>query len=130
LAEYRDAYADIQQAGAGVAAVSVDEMAKSEAVRLLLSLPFPILCDTGHSVIREWGIYDREKGGIAKPAVFLIDANGVVRFATVDPVLKRVPASQMVAVLRSTTEAPAVRRKFLAPTFPEWKTALRNFFAR
>lgn len=57
-------------------AVSVDAPETSEALRVQLSLPFRILCDTERRVVRDWDLYDaRERGGIAKPAVFVIDPN-------------------------------------------------------
>jgi peroxiredoxin len=46
LTDYREHYLEIPSAGASVVAVSVDAPNKSEALRIDLSLPFPILCDT------------------------------------------------------------------------------------
>ena len=63
----------------------------SEVLRVQLSLPFPILCDTERRVVQDWDIYNsREKGGIAKPAVFVIDPSQVVRYAPVDSVGNKV----------------------------------------
>ena len=81
-------------------AVCVDPPIKSEAVRRELRLPFPILCDTQRRVIKDWGIYNpKEKGGIAKPAVFVIDRDRTVQYAKVDDVATRVPASEIVRIL-------------------------------
>src|SRR5260370_67525 len=55
LADYRERYLEIRSAGADVVAVSVDAPDKSEALRVRLSLPFAILCDTERRVVREWG---------------------------------------------------------------------------
>ncbi len=41
------------------------------------------------------------KGGIAKPAVFIIDSSHVVRYAAVDSIAGRVPASEIVFLLRN-----------------------------
>ena len=82
MADYREHYLEIRSAGASVVAISVDAPDESEALRVHLSLPFPILCDTERRVVRDWGIYNsREKGGIAQPAVFIIDPSQVVRYA-------------------------------------------------
>jgi peroxiredoxin len=82
LADYREHYPEIRSAGASLVAVSVDSCESSEALRTQLSLPFPILCDTERRVVKDWDIYNsRERGGIAKPAVFVIDPNQVVRYA-------------------------------------------------
>jgi len=46
-------------------------------------------------VVKDWGIYNSaEKGGVAKPAVFIIDVDLVVRYAAVDSVMRRVPAAE------------------------------------
>jgi peroxiredoxin len=127
LADYREHYPEIRSAGASVVAVSVDSPEKSEALRVHLSLPFPILCDTEHRVVRDWGIYNSaEKGGIAKPAVFIIDPSRVVRYASVDGVVRRVPAAEIVSLLQNAGGGEPVRRKVYIPLFSEWKSAIRN----
>jgi peroxiredoxin len=131
LAEYRDRYPEIRSAGASLAAVSVDAPDRSEALRVHFSLPFPILCDTEHRVVQDWGIYNSaEKGGIAKPAVFLIDPGHVIRYAAIDSVVKRVPAAEMLAVLQSASAAQPVRRRLHVPRFSECKIAIRNLIRR
>ncbi len=100
---------------------SVDPPEVSQALRTSLSLPFPILCDTEHRVVRDWEIYNsQEKGGIAKPAVFVIDSDRVVRFASVDGVAKRVQAAEIVSLLRCAENARPVRRRLYIPLFSDW----------
>jgi peroxiredoxin len=131
LADYREHYLEIRAAGASVVAVSVDAPDRSEALRLHLSLPFPILCDTEHRVVRDWGIYNsEEKGGIAKPAVFIIDSSRTVRYASVDTVVRRVPAAEIVSLLQNAAKEQPVRRRVYVPQFSEWITAMRNIIQR
>ena len=121
----------MRSADANVVAVSVDAPEPSEALRVQLSLPFLILCDTERRVVREWDIYNaREKGGIAKPAVFVIDPNRVVRFASVDSVAKRVPAVEIVSLLQNAADAQRIRRRVHVPRFWQWITAIQNNFRR
>jgi glutaredoxin-dependent peroxiredoxin len=127
LADYREHYLEIRSAGADVVGVSVDAPDKSEALRVQLSLAFPILCDMERKVVREWGIYNsQEKGGIAKPAVFIIDPSHVVSYASVDTVATRVSASEIVSLLQSSAKARPVRRRVYVPLFSEWVKAIRN----
>jgi peroxiredoxin len=127
LADYGEHYPEIRSAGASVAAVSVDAPGESEALRLQLSLPFPILCDTERRVVRDWDIYNAgEKGGIAKPAVFIIDTSRVVRFAAVDGVARRVPAVEIVSLLHNDVAGRTLRRRLHLPRFLDWKRAVRN----
>ena len=131
MADYREHYLEIRSAGASLVAVSVDAADKSEALRVHLSLPFPILCDTERRVVRDWGIYNsREKGGIAKPAVFIIDPGHVVRYAAVDGVVRRVPAAGIVSQLQNAAEDQPVRRRVHVPLFSEWMGAIRNIIQR
>ena len=131
MADYREHYLEIRTAGASVVAVSVDAPDKSEALRVDLRLPFPILCDTERRVVRDWGIYNSgEKGGIAKPAVFIIDPSHVVRYAAVDGVVRRVPAAEIVSLLQNAAEAQPVRRRLYVPLFSDLISAIRNLIQR
>jgi thioredoxin-dependent peroxiredoxin len=131
LADYRDHYAEIRATGAEVVAISVDPPEKSQALRAHLSLPFMILCDTEHRVVSDWGVYNsREKSGIAKPAVFIIGPGRVVRCATVDSVVRRVPAAEIVSLLQSSAKAQPTRRRAYNPRWSDWKTAIRNLIRR
>ena len=126
MADYREHYDEIRKAGAGVLAISVDPPNRSEALRQHLSLPFPILCDTERRVVQDWDIYNaREKGGIAKPAIFLIDADRRVRYSEVDTVSKRVPASEIVRLLKTPTETATAKRKVYIPGFADLRRVIR-----
>jgi peroxiredoxin len=131
LADYREHYKYIRAAGASLIAVSVDAPEKSDALRHELHLPFPILCDTERRTVKEWGIYNsREKGGIAKPAVFIINRDRMVHYISVDSVATRVPASEIVRVLQTTAEPQPVRRRVYIPLLAEWRRAIRNSIRR
>lgn len=118
----------MRAAGAEAVAVSVDPPEKSEFLRRQLRLPFTVLCDIERRVVREWNIYNPfEKGGIAKPAVFIVGPDRVVQLASVDSVVTRVPASEIVRILRSTAaEARPPRRKRYIPTPSDFFRGLRN----
>ena len=107
-------------------AISVDGAEKSQAVRDQLGLHFPILCDTDRVVVRQWGVYNaRGKGGVAKPAVFILNPDRVVRYVSVDEVASRVPASEIVRMLGGGTET-APQRRSLIPRPANFFSAVRN----
>lgn len=117
----------MRAAGAKLAGVSVDSPEKSQAVRDEFHLSFPILCDTGRRVVREWSIYNaREKGGIAKPAAFIIDPGRIVRFVSVDEVSSRIPASEIALLLSARDGAPTPERRKLIPRPGNFFRAVRN----
>jgi peroxiredoxin len=116
LAEYRDLYPSLRAAGANLVAISVDSPRKCESVRRDLKLPFPILSDSRRDVVRAWDIFNaREKGGIAKPAVFILAPDRTVRFASVDQVAARVPASEILRQLSQPSPNSTVARKTRFP---------------
>jgi peroxiredoxin len=126
LADYRDHYAEIRSAGADVVAVSVDPPAKSEALRRELGLPFPILCDIERRVIKDWGIYNpKERGGIAKPAVFVIHRDRTIQYSEIDEVATRLPASEIVCILRGAEQREAQRKVYI-PRLTDFFRAIRN----
>lgn len=126
MAGYREYYSEIRATGTDLAALSVDGPEKSQAVRDKLGLPFPILCDAQRMVVRQWGVYNaREKGGIAKPAVFILDAGRIVRYVSVDEVASRVPASEIVQLLSGENPISPTRRA-LIPRPGNFFSAVRN----
>lgn len=130
LADYRDHAAAFREAGFDLAALAVDEPARSEAVRQQYELPFPILCDTRREVIEAWGIINRkEKGGIAEPAVFAIDRDRSVLAGSVDAEFNRVGAPALLEYLRSRSGAAnssGLRRHFVIARLGDWWRAVRG----
>jgi peroxiredoxin len=131
LADYRKHYEEIRTLDANVVAIAVDPPEKSEPVRLGLNLPFAILCDTDRRLVRDWDIFNaREKGGIAKPAVFLIDRDRTVRYVSVDSIATRVPAAEIVRLLGSVAGDAIPRRKVYFPTPVDFLRAVRHSLRR
>lgn len=57
----------------------MDNREKNRDLTDKLTLPFPVLSDSDHKVIDAFDLYNME-GKIAKPALFVIDKSGVVRW--------------------------------------------------
>lgn len=92
-----------------VIALSVDPPERSTWVRDHLQLPFLLLCDPNREVVEAWGLLNtREHGGIAFPAVFVIDRDRTVRYRSLDRTASRVNAEAVVAFLRSGVPAVGV----------------------
>lgn len=67
-----------------------------------LGIKFPVLSDSNRETITKWELLNaNEKGGIAFPATFLIDRGRVVRFSAVEETLRRVPAREMLAFIKT-----------------------------
>ncbi|MGA8870104.1 MAG: redoxin domain-containing protein [Candidatus Acidiferrales bacterium] len=129
MAEYRDLWDKIRGAGADVTAVVVDPPERAEAVRRQIELPFLILCDTRRELVRDWGLFEFEvMGGLAKPAVFVVDRGRRVRFASIDRDAVRVPAAAVVDfVLQGMpAEVAEPKRRFALPRVDDFVRATRN----
>src|SRR5262245_1331954 len=94
-----------------LAVLSVDSAKRFAALRNQLALLFPILGDVSRAVVQAWGLYNpREMGGIAVPAVFVIDRDLRVRWRSVDSTRERVSADGVLRFLRGEAAAGSLAR--------------------
>lgn len=80
----REAYDGITDLGAEVLVVSTMTPSEARTATIEAQFPFPVLCDPRHAVIDDYGVLhadEPEARVIARPAVFVIDRDGTVRFA-------------------------------------------------
>jgi glutaredoxin-dependent peroxiredoxin len=86
-----------------VIGISVDSPAESEALRQSQAYTFPILSDSNLEVIRRWDLVHphgrRDGADISRPAEFLIDSSGKIRWAnlTGDIVVRARPQEALAA---------------------------------
>ena len=79
----RDAWAELQQAGAAVLGVSPDDQASHREFRARYSLPFALLSDPDHATAEAYGVWvERSFDGNTfmgiERSTFVIDGHGVV----------------------------------------------------
>jgi peroxiredoxin len=82
LCTFRDSLARLNGANAQVYGISVDTFFTLKAFHDQQRLTFPLLSDFNKDVIRAYGVFNEDMiglKGIAKRAVFVLDAGGVVR---------------------------------------------------
>ncbi|PSM31347.1 hypothetical protein BVG81_005870 [Haliangium sp. UPWRP_2] len=130
MAEYRDR--DFTALGVQLVALSVDDPTRAEAMRAQLKLPFPVLCDCERKVITEWGLLNaKEKGGIAYPAVFVLDRDRTVRFLSQDRTAARVSPDALLAFLQSGMPrmAAAPKQETILPGLSTFFSAFKNALA-
>jgi peroxiredoxin len=86
LCTFRDSLSRLSQAKAQVLGISVDTFFALKAFHTDQKLTFPLLSDFNKQTIRDYGVYNEDMiglKGIAKRAVFVIDADGKVRYRQV-----------------------------------------------
>jgi len=76
--------ADFRARGVQIAAISVDSNSESRKLCQSQGYTFPFLSDSSAEVIKRYGVLHRGAGeggrDIARPAEFLVDASGMVRW--------------------------------------------------
>jgi peroxiredoxin len=82
LCTFRDGMSRLEQANAQVLGISVDSFFALKAFHDQQGFRFPLLSDFNKQVIRDYGVFNDDMiglKGIAKRAVFVLDAHGIVR---------------------------------------------------
>ncbi|GMU44402.1 MAG: peroxiredoxin [Xanthomonadales bacterium] len=107
LCEYRDGFEDYRELGVDVVGISRDDAESHRKFKARRSLPFKLLSDSDLAVARRYGA-----AGLLgmKRAVFLVDEDGLVRYAHVEAVaLFRRRHEELIEVVRKLGR-PAVQR--------------------
>jgi peroxiredoxin len=81
LASYARSWDRFVTEGVNLAGISVDPIENNRAMVDKLLLPFPLLSDPDGRVIKEWGVWNDNDGGIAKPSIFAIRRDGSIGWA-------------------------------------------------
>ena len=86
IAQLRDRFDELQAHGLDVLVVLCQKRDGVAAWLLAHPLPFPILIDDDRSRAKRWGVYvplSYDAIHIARPASFIVDTAGVVRYARI-----------------------------------------------
>lgn len=73
----------IEQLGASAVTIMAQRRERMQSDLKDASFPFPILCDEGRTVVKEWGVWVKanfESINIARPANFVLGTDGTIRF--------------------------------------------------
>jgi peroxiredoxin len=82
LCAFRDGLSRLSRSGAQVLGISVDTFFALKAFQSDQRLTFPLLSDFNKQVIRDYGVFNEDMiglKGLAKRAVFVVDAGGIIR---------------------------------------------------
>jgi peroxiredoxin len=92
LRSFEKRLGDFQTRGVAVAAISADTSGESHRLCASEGYTFPLLSDPRTEVIRRYGILHPRAGpdghDIARPAEFLIDASGTIRWVNLTDDIK------------------------------------------
>lgn len=97
LTRLAEDYEKFKQAGADVVAISVDNPSYAWSMAQTTGAKYQILSDVDKKVITSYGVLNpKEHGGIAHPAVFIVDKAGVIRFQYVGKDAGDRPADELI----------------------------------
>lgn len=108
---YQSELEEFERRGAQILAVSVDSIYSHGAWAAVRELDFPLLADfhPKGDVARTYGVF-RDSDGFSERALYVIDADGIIRYAHVAPWLHHVPdIYELVAALDDLTPAQVGR---------------------
>jgi peroxiredoxin len=92
----RDDYERFTGFGAEVLAISAEPAQRSEAYLRSHPLPYPTLVDAEHEVFDAYDVTSRMISLGQRPGLFVIDAEGVVRFEEIGAQQYNIPPNEQV----------------------------------
>jgi len=118
---YQSERAEFERRGAQLLAVSVDSLYSHGAWAAVRGLDIPLLADfhPKGEVARQYRVW-READGHSERALYVIDADGVIRYAHVSPFLHHVPdVYELFTALDGLAARPAPTAPAAAPASPQ-----------
>ena len=102
VALFNEVLPEFQRHGAELLGISVDGVWCHRAFKEARNLRFPLLADfePKGAVARAYGVY-REKDGISERALFVIDAEGIIRWSYLSPIGVNPGADGVLAALEA-----------------------------
>jgi thioredoxin-dependent peroxiredoxin len=92
----RDDYERFTALGAEVLAISAEPAARADAYLRPHPLPFPTLIDADHAVFDAYEVTSRLISLGQRPGLFVVDADGMVRFEEVGAQQYNIPPNEKV----------------------------------
>jgi|FLYN01.1.fsa_nt_gi peroxiredoxin len=89
---YQQELSEFERRGAAILAISVDSVYSHGAWAAVRGISFPLLADFNPKgeLARRYQVY-RDQDGFSERALYVLDANGIIRYAHVSPYLHHVP---------------------------------------
>ncbi len=105
MGHVREIYSEFEKRGARVAVIMAESVPRISEFLEKHSYPFPLLSDVRRTVVKAYGVYVRvnfESVNISRPAEFVLDAEGIIRYIYIGRIQTDFPPDEDVfAVLDS-----------------------------
>ena len=95
----REQFPEFQRRGVAILAISNEDQKRGAKLKEKLDLPFPLLADSERQIIQAYGVFhhNEPKGRpISRPATFVLDTEGVIRYRYVGDSPPDRPAAEAI----------------------------------
>ena len=126
MTELKWHYETLRKYGVQIYALSVDAPEKTSLLVEERQLPFDLLCDVDRKVVEQYDLCARDQhGGIAYPALFIIDRQGTIVYRSLDYLSIRVDVKEIVGFLEKLQQDPThqmhgKRKKWIPPSVKQF----------
>lgn len=105
MAEIKEINHRFKELNTDVYALSTDYPGQALALKQDMDLPFELLCDPDRKMLKTWDLLNPfEHGGVAVPAVVIVDFDGVVCFMSVGGTATRTQLPEILYFLNKQKE--------------------------
>ncbi len=108
MAHLRKTYGEVQKRGARAVVIMAQNPDRMREYLEENAFPFPVLADASRKVVKEYGVYVRvnfESINIARPANFVLDGDGIIRYIFIASVqVETPPEDEILAALEAAAD--------------------------
>ena len=97
LVELQENDTKIQEAGAALIAISSENVDMTKRIVHHNEIEYPVLADTKLKAINDYNVLDPNNSRIARPATYILNADGTIAWISLDPEKTRVPTETIIA---------------------------------
>ena len=97
MGHIQEIYPELERRGARAVVILPEKLERIREYLKKHSYPFPVLSDAGRRVVKDYGVYVRvnfESVHIARPANFILDAGGYVKYIFIASIQTEYPPDE------------------------------------
>lgn len=136
MAEFKQQVENFEKLGARICPISSDSLEPAQGFAAEMALPFALLCDPERQVITAYGLLNPyEHGGVAHPAILVIDRDQRLIYRSIDNTVKRIDLQDLLDFLAQRQHDPSLqkeasRKHFIFPNMTTYLQIMKNMFKR
>jgi peroxiredoxin len=108
MGHIQEIYPELEKRGGRAAVIMAESVPRMREFLEKHDYPFPVLSDVRRTVVKEYGVYVRvnfESVNISRPAQFVLDAEGVVRYIYIGRIQTDFPPDEDIFAVLDTLKS-------------------------